>query len=194
MTYIDELIVRRPRLVICKAEIERFRDALTACYRKGGKAIVCGNGGSCSDAGHIVGELMKGFRLKRPTNVHARLQTPLRAIDLTAQAALITAIANDIGADCVYAQQALGYADEGDVFIGISTSGNSANINIAAEIAQSLGAVTIGLTGADGGEMRASGHYDTLVRVPETETYRIQEEHIAVYHAVCMAVEKEMFK
>jgi len=175
-------------------DVQKFAQVLIDCYKNGGKVLVCGNGGSCGDAGHIVGELMKGFRLKRPAEIHPNLQIPLRAIDLTAQTALITAIANDIGADYIFAQQVLGYADEGDVFIGISTSGNSVNVNVAAEVAKKLGAVTVGLTGIDGGDMRECGLYDLLVNVLEIETYRIQEEHIKIYHAVCMAVEEELFR
>jgi D-sedoheptulose 7-phosphate isomerase len=184
MKYIRELIERRPRLAVCETDIECFAAALIACYRNGGKALVCGNGGSCADAGHIVGELMKGFHFDRP---------PLRAIDLTAQTELITAIANDLGGDRVFAQQVLGYIDPEDVFIGISTSGNSANVNKAAKIAKESGAVCVGLTGKDGGKMFESGLYDIVVRVPENETFRIQEEHIAIYHAVCADVEAEMF-
>jgi D-sedoheptulose 7-phosphate isomerase len=182
--YLNLLIERQPQLVICQADIERFIDSLVTCYRNGGKTLVCGNGGRCADSGHIVGELMKGFHFDRP---------PLRAIDLTAQAALISAIANDLGADKVFAQQVLGYADKGDVFIGISTSGNSANVNKAAEAAKKRRAVCVGLTGDIGGKMRGCGLYDVLVRVPETETFRIQEEHIAIYHAVCSDVEERMF-
>jgi D-sedoheptulose 7-phosphate isomerase len=178
--YIEQLIERRPLVSVCKPDIERFAAALITCYRNGGKVLVCGNGGSCSDAGHIVGELMKGFHFDRP---------PLRAIDLTAQNSLITAIANDLGADRVFAQQVLGYADKSDVFIGISTSGNSANVNNAAEMAKEIGAVCVGLTGATGGAMKRSGLYGVLVCVPETETFRVQEEHIAIYHAVCADVE-----
>jgi D-sedoheptulose 7-phosphate isomerase len=182
--YVDELIKRRPQLAVCKTDMERFTAALITCYRSGGKVLVCGNGGSCSDAGHIVGELMKGFHFDRP---------PLRAIDLTAQTALITAIANDLGGDSVFAQQVLAYADPGDVFIGISTSGNAANVNNAAKTTRESGAVCVGLTGENGGEMFESGLYDVVVRVPENETFRIQEEHIAIYHAVCADVESEMF-
>jgi phosphoheptose isomerase len=190
--YIEDLIARRPSLAVCKSEIERFAETLTECYQRGGKILVCGNGGSCGDSGHIVGELMKGFRLPRPTPIHRRLQTPLRAIDLTAQTNLITAIVNDIGSEYIFAQQVLGYADKGDVFIGISTSGNSVDVLNAAEIAGKLGAVTVGLTGAAGGKLAPL--CDVTVRIPETETFRVQEEHIAVYHTVCMAVEEEMFR
>ena len=205
--HIEELIERKPWLAKCKESIERFCDALIMCFRNGGKVIVCGNGGSCSDSGHIVGELMKGFHRKRPLSSELRdklaefgeeelankLQTPLRAIDLTAMSSLCTAIANDIDADCIYAQQALAYTDPGDVFIGISTSGNARNIHYAAVAAKSLGAVIIGMTGLDGGSMNGSGLYDICIQVPESKTYRIQEEHISVYHAVCLDTERFFF-
>ena len=206
-TYIEELISRRSNLAKCKTDIEKIRDFLIKCYKNNGKVLVCGNGGSCSDAGHIVGELMKGFHKKRPLSselkaalakfngaeLAEKLQMPLRAIDLTIMNALNTAIVNDIDANCIYAQQVLGFADAGDVFIGISTSGNSENIHNAAIVAKAKGAILIGFTGANGGKMSDCGFYDVLVKVPEALTYLIQEEHIAIYHAVCADVENSMF-
>lgn len=207
---IDELILRRPHLVPCKADIEQLCKALLACYGKDGKTLVCGNGGSASDAAHIVGELMKGFLKKRELSFVEKkklaafgdegdrladsLQGALGAVDLTAFHALSTAMANDIDADCIYAQTLLGLGKPDDVYIGISTSGNARNVHLAAIVAKAKGLKLIGLTGASGGVMRESGLYDVLVRVPQEETYRIQEEHIAVYHAACMAVEEEMFQ
>jgi D-sedoheptulose 7-phosphate isomerase len=204
---IEGLIERKPQLAVCKAEIIQFCDALIECYRSHGKVIVCGNGGSCSDAGHIVGELMKSFRKKRVLadqikerlssfggiELASKLQAPLRAIDLTAMAALNTAIANDIDPNCIFAQQVIGLADPGDVFIGISTSGKSKNVHFAAIAAKAMGSVLVGLTGMDGAEMHKSGIYNVLVCVPENITYRIQEEHMAVYHAVCADTENVLF-
>jgi len=204
---IEELIDRKPQLAVCKPDIVQFCDALIECYQNNGKVIVCGNGGSCSDAGHIVGELMKSFRKKRALTeqlkerlssfggmeLASKLQTPLRAIDLTAMTALNTAIANDIDPNCVYAQQVIGLADPGDVFIGISTSGKSKSVHFAAIAAKAMGSILIGFTGMDGAEMRKSGIYDVLIRIPESITFRIQEEHISVYHAVCADTESTLF-
>jgi len=188
---INELIIRRPYLAPCKIDIETFCKTVIDCYKNGGKVLVCGNGGSSADAGHIVGELMKGFKKTRPTEVHEKLQTPLRAIDLTAQNTLVTGIANDIGADYIFAQQVLGYADKGDILIAISTSGNSENVNKAVEIAKKLEVTTIAMTNSTGGKLKTL--CDIVVYVPEHETYRVQEEHIAIYHAVCLAVEDTLF-
>jgi D-sedoheptulose 7-phosphate isomerase len=202
--YVEELISRRPELAESESEIEKICDMLIYTYRNGGKVLTCGNGGSCSDAGHIVGELMKGYLKQRPLSMELKdtltrfggkemadkLQTPLRAIDLTSMSALITAIANDIDADYVYAQQVIGLADAGDVFIGISTSGNSKNVHFAAIAAKAAGVGLIGMTGSNGGIMYDSGLYDVVVRVPESATYRIQEEHIAIYHAMCATIEE----
>jgi len=189
---VDDLITRHPILLSCKNDILLFCKVLIECFKNGGKVLVCGNGGSSADAGHIVGELMKSFRKPRPTSVHEKLQLPLRAIDLTAQNTLVTAIANDIGAEHVFSQQVLGYADKDDVFIGISTTGNSSNVNNAAELANKLGAISIGLTGGDGGELK--NICNITVCVQENETYRVQEEHLAIYHTVCMVVEEEIFR
>ncbi|GHU53913.1 phosphoheptose isomerase 2 [Clostridia bacterium] len=171
--------------------IKQTVDIIVNCYRNGGKVLVCGNGGSAADSGHIVGELMKGFILKRPTAISEHLQTPLRAIDLTAQSTLISAIANDLGADFVYAQQVFGYADKGDVFIGISTSGNSKNVLFASEIAKKIGVFTIGMTGSDGGKMNEL--FDLLIKSRETVTHKIQEEHIKIYHYICIKIEEKLF-
>ena len=206
-SYIEELAKRRPELAGLICDIEKVCDLIIHAYSKRCKVIVCGNGGSCSDAGHIVGELMKGFHKKRQlsddykgkltqyggVDLAAKLQTPLRAIDLTAMSALNTATANDIDANYIYAQQVVGLADPGDIFFGISSSGNSCNVHYAAIAAKAAGAVLIGLTGAIGGNMYGSGLYDVIIRVPECITYRIQEEHISVYHAVCATVEAVFF-
>ena len=209
--YINELIDRRPKLVVCKTEIQKLCDILIECYRGGGKVLVCGNGGSCSDADHIVGELMKGFKYKRElsekmknklrlvsegfgSELADKLQTPLPAINLCEHAALNTAFGNDVNGEMAFAQQVLGYADKGDVFIGISTSGNARSVAYAAVTAKAKGALLVGFTGKSGGIMHECGLYEVLVQVPESETYRIQEEHIAVYHVVCLAVEEALMK
>jgi len=187
--------------------MEQVCDLMADTYKNGGKIIVCGNGGSCADADHIVGELMKSFILPRPLNaalqkkltasggaeLAEKLQTPLRAINLSSMQALSTAFANDVEPDYVYAQLALAYTDPNDVFIGISTSGNARNVHFAAITAKAAGARLVGLTGISGGKMSESGLYDVVIRVPEHATYLIQEGHIAVYHAICIAVEERVF-
>lgn len=174
--------------------VERLID----CFSRGGKLLVCGNGGSAADSAHIVGELVKGFLKKRPAGeaiAHAtgcdRLQKGLPAIDLTAQGAVISAINNDLGGECVYAQQVLAYGREGDVLLGISTSGNAKNVLMAMRAARQLGMHTVALTGQGGGTMGEEA--ELLLDVPETETYRVQEEHIRLYHAICARVEAHFF-
>lgn len=205
--YIEELFKRRPELLILKSKIEKACEIIISVYKNGGKLLVCGNGGSCADADHITGELMKGFIKKRPlsgelksrlaemgdSRLAEKLQTPLRAVNLCSMPALSTAFANDVDPDYIYAQLALGYADPGDVFIGISTSGNAKNVNCAALTSKALDAKLIGLTGKDGGKMNENGLYDVLIKVPETETFLIQELHIAVYHVICLVVEDVFF-
>jgi len=205
--YLEELACRHPELETCLSDVETVCELMVTAYRKGKKVLVCGNGGSCADADHIVGELMKGFLNKRPLDgtlqsaliqyggaeLKDRLQTPLRAINLCSMPALSTAFANDVEPNYVFAQLALGYADAGDVFIGISTSGNARNVRYAAITAKAKGAKLVGLTGKTGGEMFESGLYDVLVRAPETVTHFIQEAHIAIYHAICLTVEHEIF-
>lgn len=177
---------------------ESARDLVITCYKEGGKLLVCGNGGSSADSGHIVGELVKGFLKKRPLPADWQkaldmpLQLGLPAIDLTAQGALISAVSNDLGGAYVYAQQALCYANPGDVLIGITTSGNAANVINAAKAAHVKGAKVIGLTGAGGGKL--AEFCDVLVDVSERETYRVQEEHLKLYHRLCAEVEATFFE
>jgi phosphoheptose isomerase len=177
---------------------ESARDLLIACYKNGGKVLVCGNGGSSADSGHIVGELVKGFLKKRPLpekwqkELSMPLQMGLPAIDLTAQSAIISAVANDLGGEYVYAQQALCYANPGDVLIGITTSGNAKNVINAAMAAHVKGAKVIGMTGEGGGKLAECA--DVLLNVSERETYRVQEEHLKLYHRLCAEVEAEFFK
>ena len=205
--YLVELKERRPNLARIIPDIEKACAVMTDAYKNGSKILVCGNGGSCSDADHITGELMKAFALPRPLNaglqvrlealgepgLAQKLQTPLRAINLCSMHSLSTAFANDVDPVCVFAQLALGYTDPGDVFIGISTGGNSKSVHFAAVTAKAAGAKLIGMTGKEGGKMRESGIYDVLINAPETITHFVQEEHIAIYHAICLAVEEELF-
>ena len=172
---------------------------LIECFKSGGKLMVCGNGGSSSDSAHIVGELVKGFLKKRPLPPEwnallgkNNLQMGLPALDLTAQGAVISAIVNDLGGEYIYAQQALAYGNPGDMLIGISTSGNAKNVELAMRAAKLKGVTCVGLTGKGGGKLRALS--DILIESTETETYRVQEEHIKLYHELCMRVEAEFFE
>ncbi len=173
--------------------------ALINCYENGGKVLLCGNGGSAADCGHIAGELLKGFLKKRPLPAELlaavpgadKLQCGLPAIDLTAHAAALTAIANDLGGEAIYAQQVMAYGVPGDVLIGISTSGNAANVAFAMELAKAKGLVTIGMTGSKGGALRHIA--DILLNVDADETYLIQEKHLSLYHALCAGVEEHFF-
>lgn len=199
---------RHQDLLPLQENIRRVCETLVEVYRSGGKLLVCGNGGSCADGGHIVGELMKGFLLKRPLDpdtqerlkedfgdegalLAEKLQGGLPAISLNAHAALLSAFSNDVDPELVYAQQVMGYSKKGDAVIGISTSGNAANVAYALMAAKTAGAVSVALTGRDGG--RIARLADCSLIVPAQETYRIQEYHLAVYHLICAVVESELF-
>ena len=195
---LNELISRYPALEVCKEQIIEVTNMLIECYKNEGKLLVCGNGGSAADADHIVGELMKGFLLKRsvsderiPEELRRGLQGALPAICLNSHAALSSAFLNDVDAEMTYSQMTYGYARTGDVFIGISTSGNAKNVANAMQVAKSLGLKTIALTGMGGGKIGEIA--DVAVRVPETETYKVQEMHLPVYHYLCAEVEKQFF-
>lgn len=168
---------------------------LIKCYEKGKKTLLCGNGGSAADCEHIVGEFMKGFKLKRPLAKAISglpgLQAPLRSISLVSQTSLVTAVANDIGESYIFAQQVLGYADPGDVLIALSTSGNAANVCGAVVAARARKCKTMALTGKDGGMLGEM--CDCAIKLPADETYKVQELTLPVYHALCAAVENEFF-
>lgn len=202
------LYERYPALQVCKEEIERAAAMWIRAFEAGGKLLCCGNGGSCADCDHIVGELMKGFLLKREPGeeferklevcgfpdareLTAHLQGALPAISLTSQTALLSAFANDVSADTVYAQMVYGYGRKEDVLLCISTSGNSENAVCAAKVAKAMGLSTVCLTGA--AESRLSRICDVAIRVPETETYKVQELHLPVYHHLCAEVEAHFF-
>lgn len=202
------LLERYPQLSVCKADIRKAYELLEAAYQNGRKLLVCGNGGSASDSEHIVGELMKEFKLKRKVfSDHAamlkaidpelgqvladHLQGALPAISLTGHSSLQTAYMNDAVPELVFAQQVNGYGKHGDVFLGISTSGNSKNVLYAAVNAKAKGLMVIGLTGAK--ENKLMKFADVCIRVPETETYKIQELHLPVYHALCLMLEEKFF-
>ena len=168
-------------------------------YKKGGKILVCGNGGSASDADHIVGELMKGFLKDRkvtderiPQELREKLQGALPAISLCAHTSLMTATMNDNDADMIFAQQVYGYANENDLLIALSTSGNSKNVVNAVKVAKALGVKVIALIGETGGVLK--GLADITICAPSTETYKIQEYHLPIYHYLCAKVEEEIFE
>lgn len=205
---IDILVERYPQLSCIANDLYSCYSIITDCYKKGGKLLIAGNGGSAADAEHIVGELMKGFKLQRKVDeafasrlcdlneelgsvLAQNLQGALPAIALDGHPALSTAYMNDCEPLLCFAQQVNGYGKEGDVFLGISTSGNSKNILYAALTAHAKGMKVIGLTGANNCKLEQMS--DVCIKVPETETYMIQELHLPVYHCLCLMLENELF-
>lgn len=205
---IEEFIERYPKMAYLREKLETAIEEIAARVRRGGKILVCGNGGSAADSEHIVGELLKEFYIKRPvpekdreklesafgkegTYLADRLQGAIPAISLISQSAIMTAYANDAAPELCNAQETYGYCTENDVFIGISTSGNSANIYYAVLVAKMKGGYTIGMTGESGGKMLSV--CDLTFNVPEKETFKVQECHLPVYHLLCRAVENEIF-
>lgn len=205
---LENLLEKYPQIETCRNEIQASFEILKGCYQAGGKLLICGNGGSAADSEHIVGELMKGYRKRREIpetfrsqlekefhqdGVHLaeRLQGALPAISLASHSGLMTAISNDIGADMIFAQQVYGIGRANDALLGISTSGNAKNVILAFQISRSLGLKNIGLAGLNAKQMRSV--CDVVVGVPWTETFEIQEGHMAVYHALCGMLEEEFF-
>ena len=192
------LYERYPALECCREDIEKALSLMIDTYKNGGKILICGNGGSASDSEHIVGELLKGFMLKRPvtderTPEHLRkgLQGSLPAISLPSQSAILSAFINDVDPEMMYAQLVYGYAKPEDLVIGLSTSGNSKNVVNALEVAKCVGAKTLAMTGEK--ESKMSELSDVTIKVPETETYKVQEYHLPVYHHLCAEVESYFF-
>ena len=201
---IEELVKRYPVLESVKGQIDNAYKILETCYENGGKLLIAGNGGSAADSDHIVGELMKGFVKRRPVSAELaealkqtdpergeelakKLQGGLPAIALTNHTALSSAFANDVDGMLSYAQQVNGYGKAGDVFLGISTSGNSENVMTAKE----KGLKVIGLTGKTGGKLAKLA--DVAIIVPEQETYKIQELHLPIYHVLCLMLEDKFY-
>ena len=194
-------MTRHPALACCGEAVNAAVDMLLSAYRAGGKVLVCGNGGSAADAEHICGELLKKFKKHRdipadvaaklPSELAAKLEGSLPAISLVSMSGVLTAVANDVAWETAFAQQVLGLAKPGDVLIALSTSGNSENCVAAAEVMKAVGGKSIAFTGAK--ESRLSEVCDVTVRVPATETYKVQELHLPIYHALCAAIEEEMF-
>lgn len=206
--HIDHLIDRYPKLIVCRDDVVKAYELLEAAFSSDRKLLVSGNGGSASDSEHIVGELMKEFKLKRKIyadqaeamkaidqemgqTLAENLQGALPAICLTGHSSLTTAFMNDAAPELIFAQQVNGYGRPGDVYLGISTSGNSRNVLYAAITAKSRGLKVIGLTGAK--ENKLMKYADVCIRVPETETYKIQELHLPVYHCLCLMLEDKFF-
>ncbi len=206
--HIDLLIERYPVLSGIKDDILNAYFVLEDCYNHDGKLLVAGNGGSAADAEHIVGELMKRFKTPRPVTsefaekmkeldpvrgetLSKNLERGLMAISLTCHESLSTAYINDVDGLGVFAQQLLGYGRKGDVFLGISTSGNSKNIMYATVVARALGMKVIGLTGANGGELAKVA--DVCIKAPSDETYMVQELHLPIYHCLCLMIEDKYF-
>ena len=205
---LNELIERYPTLASCREDIEAAKNAIIDCYEKGGKLLLAGNGGSAADCEHIVGELMKGFLLKRPipdskredmkarcpeltSSVLDKLQMGLPAISLTSINALNSAFANDVDPELMFAQSVFALGKAEDVLIAISTSGNAKNVAEAARVARAIGMKVIALTGRDGGALKKLS--DVCVIAPECEIFKIQELHLPIYHYICAAVEQHFF-
>ena len=201
MEIFKELYERYPQLKCCEGEIAKAFDLLLTCYKGGGKVLTCGNGGSAADAEHIVGELLKKFRKHRdidrgvaaklPAELVTRLEGALPAVSLVSMSGILTAFANDVAWETVFAQQVYGLGKAGDVLIALSTSGNSANCVNAALVAKAKGLKVVSMTGTGGG--RIGELADAAIKVPETETYKIQELHLPIYHALCAAIEDVLF-
>ena len=205
---IKNLIDRYPTLALCESDIENATSMIISCYENGGKLLLAGNGGSSADADHIVGELMKGFMKKRELTdsqkaemkekcqdisdeTLAKLQNALPTISLSSFSALNTAFSNDVDADLVFAQGVFGLGKVNDVLIAISTSGNSKNVVEAAKVAKAIGVKVIALTGKSGGVLKNLA--DITIAVPESETYKVQELHLPVYHSICAEIESHFF-
>lgn len=206
--HIDLLVERYPTLAKIKQDIIDAYFIMEQCYLNDGKILIAGNGGSAADSEHIAGELMKRFKTPRPIdneladklknidpvrgeNLAKNLECSLMAIPLVAHEALSTAYINDVDGLGVFAQQLFGFGKAGDVFLGISTSGNSKNVMSATVVARALGIKVIGLTGASGGEL--ANVADVCVCAPENETYMIQEYHLPIYHCWCLMLEDKFF-
>lgn len=207
---IETLLKRYPELEVCKKDINNAFESLKECFENGHKLLIAGNGGSSSDADHIVGELMKSFKNNREidkklanqisqidkNNGHMlakSLQRGLPAIALHNHPGLNTALINDVenGGLYIYAQQLLNYGQDGDVLLCISTSGNAQNVYNAAVVAKAKGIKIIGLTGQDGGKLATIA--DVTIKAPSDEVYVIQEYHLPIYHCLCLLLENHFF-
>ena len=204
----SELINRYPVLTSCLSDIEAAENAIIRSFEAGGKLLLCGNGGSAADCDHIVGELMKGFlsgrqlseeqkesMISRANTINrewlGQLQGALPAISLPSATALNMAFCNDVNPELLYAQQLMGLGKREDILLCISTSGNSKNVYAAAVVGKALGLTVVGLTGKTGGKLKAIS--DICICAPETETFKIQELHLPIYHEICAQAERHFF-
>ena len=205
---LNDLIERYPGLSVCKKDIAKAYLLLEKTYDNHKKLLIAGNGGSAADSEHMAGELMKRFKINRPVDrkfveklkkvdrirgarLAKNLEMPIRAVPLTSHIAITTAYMNDADATGVFAQQMLGFGDKGDAFLAISTSGNSENIISACVVAKAMGIKVIGLTGLK--DSLLDKYSDVCIKVPEKETYKIQELHLPVYHCLCLMLENHYF-
>lgn len=201
---LKNLLNNYPKLVIIKNDIKNAFTILVELFSQNGTLFVAGNGGSAADAEHIVGELMKSFVLPRMLNdelkdefynnfgnegkaLADKLEMGFKAISLNGHPALSSAFLNDVDGTMTFAQQLFVLGNSGDVMLGISTSGNAANVAKVLQVAKIRGLKTILLTGKDGGICRELA--DCVIKIPENETYLIQESHLPVYHTLCLMVE-----
>lgn len=206
--HLNVLITRYPILKEIEEDVLEAYKIMEECYANGGKLLIAGNGGSAADAEHIVGELMKGFKKERKVNeefskklmevdetlgrvLKDNLQGALPAIALDGHIALTTAYMNDCEPLLCFSQQVNGYGNSGDVFLGISTSGNSLNVLYGATVAKAKGMKVIGLSGKNKNKLELKS--DVCIKAPETETYKIQELHLPIYHCLCLMLEERFF-
>ena len=205
MNYIDEVVTRYPSLMPLRGELLECVEAFEKCYHSGGKILIAGNGGSCADSEHISGELLKGFILKRPpeaaeleafarvglTEEGKLLQRGIPSVPLSSLCSVLSAFANDVAPDMVFGQLVYALGGKNDVLLCLSTSGNSRNVVKAAQVARAMGIYTVALTGSSGGEL--FGICDLTLRAPASETYKVQELHLPIYHALCAELEARLF-
>ena len=206
---LKELLSRYPQLETCEEDIVESVNMIIDCYKNGGKLLLCGNGGSSADCEHIVGELMKGFISKRPLSevqkqemkknnpnltddTLSKLQLGLPAIALPSMVGLNSAFCNDVDPELIYAQSLMGLGNKSDVVFCISTSGNSKNCVARANVAKGLGLTVVALTGQTGGKLKEIA--DISICAPETETYKVQELHLPIYHYICLMLERSNFQ
>ena len=210
---VETLLQNHPALTVCRDSIQAARDLLLATYQRGGKLLLCGNGGSCADCDHIAGELLKGFLSHRPLSeedcialadtlpegeadpdlylLAGQLQGGLPAISLPAQTAAVTAVSNDTDPALIFAQLVWALGQAGDTLLCLSTSGGSRNVVLAAKAAKAKGMAVLALTGEADSALSALA--DVTIKAPATDTYRVQEYHLPVYHYLCAAVEEAFF-
>ena len=206
--FITRFCEEHPLLNAVKLPVREAAESIIKCYSGGGKLLVCGNGGSCSDSDHLVAELMKSFEVPRPLEksfrkrlaetggsqgeyLAGKLEHALPVISLSAHSSLITAVSNDTGPEMVFAQQLLGYGMENDILIALSTSGNSVNVLYACITARALNLKIIGITGKSGGTIR--DYCDVLINVPAEGAASVQELQLPVLHTLCRIAENHFY-